>query len=164
LKRLFSYIDRAIEALVIIVFALIVLAGLAQVFNRYFLNLSLSWSEEFQRYGQIWLVFLAVPAAYRRAMHMGVEGLRGLLPPAGRKILRRIVDALWVCLGGTIVYATIQLMGVLQFQRSAGLGVPMHWAYGGILLGALYMILVGLRQLFGEPPAVPVEPGEPAGM
>ncbi len=150
MKSLFQIIDRAVEALVIIIFALIVLVGLAQVFNRYFLNLSLSWSEEFQRYGQIWLVFLAVPVAYRRAMHMGIEGLRARLPPRGRDIGVRIIDCLWITLGGAIALGTLQLMAVLRFQRSSGLGLPMHWVYMGVLIGALYMVLVGLRRLFSR--------------
>jgi len=150
MRAVFSLVDRVVEALVVIIFAVIVVVGLAQVSNRYFLNMSLSWSEELQRYGQIWLVFLAVPAAYRRTLHMGIEGLRGRLGSRHRKLLERAIDALWVALGGAIAYGTVLLMGVLKSQRSAGLGLPMHWVYAGVLLGALYMVFVGIRRLLGE--------------
>ena len=152
MKPVFGAIDRSIEALIVFIFFAIVAVGAAQVFNRYFLNASLSWSEEFQRYGQIWMVFLAIPAAYRRGMHMGVEGLKAMLPERGRDLLIRFIDVLWIGLGGTIAVGTLQLMTVLQTQRSAGLGLPMHWVYGGVLIGALYMVLVGGRRLFS--PAV----------
>ncbi len=145
--RFLSYIDRIIETVVIVAFAAMITVGAAQVFNRYFLNMSLSWSEEFQRYGQIWLVFLAVPIAYRRGMHMGIAGLRNVLSENGRKWFIRAIDVLWIVLGGAIALGTAQFMGVLSTQRSAGLGLPMNWVYAGILIGALYMVLIGIRRI-----------------
>jgi TRAP-type C4-dicarboxylate transport system permease small subunit len=140
-------IDRLVESALIVIFAAMIAVGAAQVFNRYFLNISLSWSEEFQRYGQIWLVFLAVPVAYRRGMHMGIDGLRRFLGENGRRWFTRVIDMLWLVLGGAIALGTWQFMGPLSTQRSAGLSLPMHWVYAGVLLGACYMMLVGLRRL-----------------
>jgi TRAP-type C4-dicarboxylate transport system permease small subunit len=145
--RLMSYIDRVVETVVIVTFAAMITVGAAQVFNRYFLNVSLSWSEEFQRYGQIWLVFLAVPIAYRRSMHMGIAGLRNVLGENGRKWFIRVIDLLWIILGGAIALGTLQFMGVLSTQRSAGLGLPMNWLYAGILTGSCYMVLIGIRRI-----------------
>jgi TRAP-type C4-dicarboxylate transport system permease small subunit len=142
-----SYIDRMVETVVVVTFAAMITVGTAQVFNRYFLNVSLSWSEEFQRYGQIWLVFLAVPIAYRRSMHMGIAGLRNYLSDNSRKWFVRTVDLLWIFLGGAIALGTLQFMGVLSTQRSAGLGLPMNWVYAGILIGACYMVLIGIRRI-----------------
>nr|WP_306264636.1 TRAP transporter small permease [Pararhizobium sp. IMCC3301] len=147
MKRLMGWIDRVVETVVIGLFAAMIAVGTAQVFNRYFLNMSLSWSEEFQRYGQIWLVFLAIPIAYRRGMHMGIEGLRSYLGESGRLWFARFIDSLWLVLGGFIAAGTSQFLGVLSTQRSAGLNLPMNWVYMGVLIGALYMILIGVRRL-----------------
>jgi TRAP-type C4-dicarboxylate transport system permease small subunit len=148
--RLMSAIDRTVEAAVIVVFGAMIAVGTAQVFNRYFLNVSLSWSEEFQRYGHIWLVFLAIPIAYRRGMHMGIAGLRNFLGAHGQVWFTRAIDVLWLVLGGAIALGTYRLMGVLSTQRSAGLGLPMHWVYAGVLIGASYMILIGVRRLLAS--------------
>lgn len=147
MRRMMSWIDRAVETMVVVLFAAMISVGTAQVFNRYFLNISLSWSEEFQRYGQIWLVFLAVPIAYRRGMHMGIEGLRRYLGESGRRWFMRGLDILWLVLGGSIATGTFRFLGVLSTQRSAGLSMPMHWVYMGVLLGALYMCLISVRRL-----------------
>ena len=69
LKRLFAAIDRGVEACVAAIFAAMCVVGLLQVFNRFVLNKSLSWSEEFQIYCHVWIVFLAIPIAYRRGAH-----------------------------------------------------------------------------------------------
>lgn len=156
MQRVLTVIDRLVETTVVVIFAAMILVGTAQIFNRYFLNASLSWSEEFQRYGQIWLVFLAIPVAYRRGLHMGIEGLRGILGESGRRAMMRAIDILWLVLGGAIALGTLQFMGVLATQRSAGLGLPMDWAYSGILGGAFYIIFIAVRRLAASFAGLPV--------
>lgn len=152
-------IDRAVETSIVAIFGAIVLVGAAQVFNRYVLNYSLSWSEEFQRYGQIWMVFLAIPVAYRRGLHMGIEGLRNILGDAGRRRLVCIIDVLWLVLGGSIAIGTIRFMSLLSTQRSPGMGLPMHWVYGGILLGSVYMLFISVRRIVAFVTGKPVLDG-----
>lgn len=149
-KRLMSGIDRFVETAVIVIFAAMIVVGTAQVFNRYFLNVSLSWSEEFQRYGQIWLVFLAVPIAYRRGMHMGIDGLRKYLGKSGLRWFERLIDILWLVLAAYISVGTFRFLGVLSTQRSAGMNLPMNFVYAGVLIGAVYMFLIGARRLFAS--------------
>ena len=68
---LFRAVDRAVEYLLFLFFLAFTLVGGLQVFNRFVLGLPLSWSEEFQKYGHIWMVMLAIPVAYRRGAHLG---------------------------------------------------------------------------------------------
>ena len=150
MKRLVSLVDRAVEILVVGIFAAMIVVGAAQVSNRYFLNVSLSWSEEFQRYGQIWLVFLAIPIAYRRGMHMGIDGLRNYLGISAKRWFVRFIDVLWLMLAGAILIGTIRFLPILSTQRSAGMHLPMNWVYMGIVIGSLYTILVGVRRLTGS--------------
>jgi TRAP-type C4-dicarboxylate transport system permease small subunit len=145
--RILDAIDRAMETLVFVIFLAIVVVGTLQVFNRFALNVSLSWSEEFQRYGQIWIVFLGIPIAYRRGAHIGLEMLHARLGPAGRRALAVVIELLWIGLAVAILIGTWRLMAFLQFQRSPGLGLRMDWVYGGILGGALYTVLVAARRL-----------------
>ncbi|MCB1486612.1 MAG: TRAP transporter small permease [Bauldia sp.] len=158
MKALPAAIDRLVEAIVIACFFAIVVVGAAQIFNRYFLNLSLSWSEEFQRYGQIWMVFLGIPVAYRRGMHIGMDTLHAMLPQKDRRYYVLVIDLLWMVLAVALLIGTFQLMRVLQFQRSPGLGLPMSYVYGGVLGGGFYMAFVGLRRivanLAGNPPGL----------
>jgi TRAP-type transport system small permease protein len=160
--RAFDRLDRGVELLVFVIFLAIVIIGTVQVTNRFLLNASLSWSEEFQRYGQIWIVFLGIPVAYRRGAHIGLDLLPDRLPPAGRRVFSVIVELLWLGLALAIFVGTWRLMGFLQFQRSPGLGLRMDWVYWGIGLGALYTILVALRRLAGHLRHEP-EPGGPGG-
>ena len=65
LNKVVSGVDRGAEWLAAAIFGVIVAIALVQVFCRYTLNVSLSWSEEAQIFGHIWIVFLGIPIAYR---------------------------------------------------------------------------------------------------
>jgi TRAP-type C4-dicarboxylate transport system permease small subunit len=159
MARALALVDRAVETLIFVAFLAIVLVGTAQVVNRYGFNTSLSWSEEFQRYGQIWVVFLGIPVAYRRGMHIGMDMFDGHLSPRGKRIFSLLVDVLWLVLATAIIVGLSRLMSLLRMQHSPGLGLPMHWVYGGMLLGAFYMVLVALRRIAGNLAGRPLDPG-----
>ncbi|MBA4489804.1 TRAP transporter small permease [Paracoccus sp. S1E-3] len=141
------YLHRAVEGAAILLFLAIVLVAVAQIVNRFFLGNSLSWSEEFQRYGHIWLVLLAVTIAYRRGAHIGVDLLQGMLPGRPAAALRGLIDAAWLLLGVLIVCSAWKILGVSSRQISAGLGVTMDKVYAGFLLGGGYMILAAAERL-----------------
>ncbi|WP_158234180.1 TRAP transporter small permease [Oceaniglobus indicus] len=147
MHRLFREIDRLVETLIFVIFLAIVIVGTAQVLNRYALNSSLSWSEEFQKYGQIWLVFLSIPVAYRRGMHIGMDLLDDWFSPRGRRLFSLGIDFLWLLLAGSVLYGLNTLMPLLARQKSPGLGMPMDWAYGGLVVGMVYLIFVSLRRI-----------------
>ena len=81
MKTLFAAIDRFIELFVAAIFIGMVAIGSWQVFSRFVLNFTPSWSEEIQIFGHIWLVFLAIPIAYRRGAHITVEAIRRIMSP-----------------------------------------------------------------------------------
>ncbi len=78
--RLFAAIDRAVEFVLFAIFLTFTIVGGLQVFNRFVLGFPLSWSEEFQKFGHIWMVMLAIPVAYRRGAHLGMDMLLRLIP------------------------------------------------------------------------------------
>ena len=78
-------LDRAVETALFLIFLAFTIVGGLQVFNRFVLGLPLSWSEEFQKFGHIWMVFLAIPVAYRRGAHIGMDIVCFRFNPGGMK-------------------------------------------------------------------------------
>lgn len=148
MTRFWAVIDRTIELTIFVIFLGIVIVGTMQVCNRFFLNLSLSWSEELQRYGQIWIVFLGVPVAYRHCAHIGMETLTDMLSQRGRGMFFAVVDLLWIALAVALITGTIELSHFLQMQKSPGMRLPMHLVYAAIPIGSGYMIIIALRRLY----------------
>jgi TRAP-type transport system small permease protein len=149
-ERLNASLDRFIEASIALLFGAMVVVGGLQVFNRFVINQSLSWGEEFQRYAHIWVIFLAIPVAYNRGAHIGMQVLFNKLPGRLQKAFSILFDLIWLLLAAALVRYTLDLVRIGQNQISAGLGVAMSWIYAGQLIGGVYLCVVAVRKLAGH--------------
>ena len=148
MTRLFAWIDRGVEYAVAAIFAAMCAVGLLQVFNRFVLNRSLSWSEEFQIYCHVWIVFLAIPIAYRHGAHMSVEAFRSRLPRALARLFDFAIEMLWVWFAVSLAWLAWRVSEVAKLQSSPGLDLPMNWVYYSMVVGGAYLLLVVLRRIF----------------
>jgi TRAP-type C4-dicarboxylate transport system permease small subunit len=152
MKSLFAAIDRAMEYAVAAIFIGMVSIGAWQVFSRFVLNHTPSWSEEIQIFGHIWLVFLAIPIAYRRGAHITVEAIRRVMAPWMNMALDLANELLWIGFAIATAYYSYRVSLVTQNSVSPGLEIPMSYPYYGMILGSVYLLLVVIRRLFGELP------------
>ncbi|WP_316978297.1 TRAP transporter small permease [Shumkonia mesophila] len=150
LSRLFRYIDRVIELAISGMFMAILVVGGLQIFYRFVLNNPLTWSEEFQKFGHIWIVFLAIPVAYNRGSHIFMNVIRDRLPGSLQFAIGLIVDLMWVVLAGSLGFLTERIMKVARFQVSPALEIPMNYVYVGLVIGGSYMLFVALRKCAGH--------------
>ncbi len=148
--KLFKYLDRGMEFFVVFVFSLMVLVGGMQVFNRFILNQSLSWSEEFQKFAHIWVVFLTIPIGYSKSSHIGMELFASKLPARLRKVLGGFIDILWFGLAVSLTVYTWRIMQVTKSQTSPGMDIRMDHVYLGLFIGAAYLVVMALRKLAGR--------------
>ena len=160
MRAMFRGIDRAMEFALFAIFLAFSLVGGLQIFNRFVLGLPLSWSEEFQKFGHIWMVFLAIPIAYRRGAHIGMDVVLIRMPPAFRCMIGLAIEILWLLLAAAIGFYTIKVMEVAKFQESPGLGWRMDYVYAGMVIGAAYLALIALQRIvahFRPDLAMPVQ-------
>jgi len=153
MKPLFAAIDRFIELFVAGIFIGMVVIGSWQVFSRFVLNSTPSWSEEVQIFGHIWLVFLAIPIAYRRGAHITVEVSRQIMSAWISKALDLLIEMLWVGFAVATAYYSYRVSLVTRNSVSPGLEIPMSYPYYGMVLGSAYLLFVVIRRFFGELPS-----------
>ena len=147
MQRVFAAIDRGAEWLVAAVLGVIVVIALVQVVNRFALNSSLSWSEEAQIFGHIWIVFLGIPIALQRGAHLFIETFWDKLPPRARYVFDFTVEVLWGAFGVSLVILGWMVATVAHIQESPGLEIPMSWPYASLVVGGAYLVLVAARRL-----------------
>jgi TRAP-type C4-dicarboxylate transport system permease small subunit len=148
LKKVFAWIDRGVESGVAAIFAAMCAVGLLQVFNRFVLNRSLSWSEEFQIFCHVWIVFLAIPIAYRRGAHLAVESFSSLLPPRARRVFDFLIELLWIWFALALAWLSWRVSEVAKLQSSPGLELPMNYVYYSMVAGGAYLFFVVVRRIF----------------
>jgi TRAP-type C4-dicarboxylate transport system permease small subunit len=147
--RFISAIDRGAELLVAAIFAIIFIIAILQVINRYVFNISLSWSEEAQIFGHIWIVFLGIPVAYRRGAHLYIETYCDMLPPKPRMVFNLLIELMWAAFAVSLVWLGWMVAQVAHMQESPGLEVPMSYPYYGLVLGGAYLLFVALCRISG---------------
>jgi TRAP-type C4-dicarboxylate transport system permease small subunit len=74
------------------------------VFTRYFLNFTFSWTEEVAVGAFVWVIFLGFANAYKNKSVIGVEVLVKLLPARGRLMLEAISSLIVVLLSSSMFY------------------------------------------------------------
>src|SRR3954470_3548589 len=134
IARAFGWVDRGVELALFVVFLVFTLVGGLQVFNRFVLGLPLSWSEEFQKFGHIWMVMLAIPVAYRRGAHLGMDMVLMLLPSAAQRGLGLLPEGVWLGLALAIGRYTLVVMQVAHSKETPGRVLPMDQVYAGMVI------------------------------
>lgn len=112
-----------------------------QVFSRFFLKTSLSWSEESARYLMAWLVFLGTAVALRKQALIGVEAVADAVSPSMRRILKSLVYLVCLAFGLFLFLKGIDMLDVVKNQKSPAMRISMTWVYAAVPVGGLLMAL-----------------------
>lgn len=128
LKLIDEHFEEAI--IVALISAMSLLVG-AQVFMRYVMSASLSWSEELSRYLFIWLTYLGVAFAVRRDAHIRVTMLVSVFSPGWQVAARILTHAIFAGFAAFVMYqGWFMVERTFRFgQTSASLGIPMGYVY-----------------------------------
>lgn len=147
LRALDARVARWERGAAVALLAVTVVIVILQVFFRYVLNSSLSWSEEAARYLFIWAALLGFSSSVEAGRLFSFEMLAARLPPTGRRICAALfalaaVAFLWALVvhGGSLAAKTMS-------QSSPAIGMPMAIAYAALPVGGVLIALHFLARL-----------------
>jgi TRAP-type C4-dicarboxylate transport system permease small subunit len=116
---------------------------LIEVIRRYIFGASSPWGEMTARYAFVYLTYVAAAEGIRQGRHIRIDLLPNRIPPATIKWLEMYIDALTILLAGTVIYYSLELIGILW---SAGIvmtaaDVNMAFAHAALPLGWILIII-----------------------
>lgn len=153
LKLLCKQMDQYLEeALIVILLSLMSILIGVQVFMRYVMGDSLTWSEELARYCFIWCTYLGVSYAVKTKVHICVEAAVNQLPATLHKWSRIIVHIVFIIFALLVVKEGYALsMKIFKFgQTSSSLGIPMGWIYLAPTVGFGLVIIRLVQEIYKE--------------
>ena len=138
LRRLYQDLEQYFCAFLMV---LMVFCLGAQVFFRFVLNASLTWSEELSRFAFIWLVYMGAVLGAKERIHIRVTAFHHLLPARARGWVIPAADLLWVSINLTFAWqGALQVGHLLRFSYiSPALQWNMALIYAIVPLGFLLM-------------------------
>lgn len=129
---IFNAVSKTLEWFVIIIFALLVLDVLFQVFSRYILGTSFTWTEEFARFALIWMTILGAAYLNGKREHLSMDFLYQKFSEKNQRKASILIEVLIflfalivMVIGGlNLVYTTLHLE-----QLSGTLRIPLGYVY-----------------------------------
>ena len=116
--------------------------GMFQIVTRFVLEQPAEWTEVMIRFSLIWMVFLAIPAAFRQGALVSVDVLYRKSPPKMRRVLDWVVSIAAMTLIGIIIWWGWDYARRGGVQSMAGLeSVSMFWAYLAMPVGGVFCII-----------------------
>lgn len=143
MKKAFLMFERgATFAALLGACAMLVIAaslGMFQIVTRFVLEQPAEWTEVLIRFTLIWMVFLAIPSAFRQGAMVSVDVLYRWSPPRIRRVLDYVVALAALALIGVIIWFGWDYAQRGGVQSMAGLeSVSMFWAYVAMPVGGVF--------------------------
>lgn len=121
---------------------------LVSVVLRYLFSITFRWSDELTRFIFIYLVFLAIPIAFRNKSHARIEFFVSFFPLGLQKWLDKIIDlAIAVCVIVISFSSVIIISGQLGRTPSPGLNLPRGYIYVIVPIGFALLLIEIFRRL-----------------
>lgn len=151
MEKTYQVLNKVIETLLVIIFALLVIDVVWQVVSRYIVGQSSSFTEEFARFSLIWLTVLG--AAYingSKEGHLSMDFLLSKLPEAKKAKRQKIIQILMAVFaliimvlgGGNLVYVTLSLG-----QISSALQIPLGFVYAIVPISGIMIIFFSIYNI-----------------
>ncbi len=155
--KVLKLIDEHIEEwILVITYTAMLLIATAQVFFRYVVNYSLSWSQDLLTYMFIWSVFIGVALAVKKRRHIRVELIHIVIPDKWKVIVNVFSNIVFMVFCAIVSYYSIVKVYKLIFvnpQISESTGLSMWMIQIAVPLGlllTLYRLIVDTKLLLVE--------------
>ena len=151
--KMVHWLDEYLEAgLAALLLAVVVTLITVQVFMRYVMQNSLSWSEELTLWLFVWFIWLATSYAFKRRAHVRVAVLDQIFSSRGQLILNIFNQLLIVVFLSVLIYQCFILMNMpfVAKQRSVVLGMPIQYFYASAPFGAALSLLRLVKNLSSD--------------
>jgi TRAP-type C4-dicarboxylate transport system permease small subunit len=148
LNRLIDGYCKLMEALLVLMLALMVVLVFGNVVMRYALNSGITISEELSRWLFVWMTFLGATVALKEHGHLGSDMLVSRLGPAGKKVCLVVGQVLmlyvtWLLFSGSLAQARIN-----ADVEAPVTGLSVAIFYGAGVVFAVSTAVILLRELW----------------
>ncbi|MBM6594733.1 TRAP transporter small permease [Microvirga pudoricolor] len=154
MARGIDWFFKALEALLVLLLAAMVVMVFGNVVLRYLFDTGIDVSEELSRYFFVWLTFIGAVVVARENAHLGVETLVVRFGDRGRKVCMVLSDIFIVICCAVFFWGTWQQAEINATNYAPITEISMLWVYGvgyftSIGLGLMAVLRI-LRVLTGR--------------
>jgi len=148
MKKIRTLLDKTLEFVCSSVLVIMIVTTLYQIFTRTVLNNPNTVTEEFVRFGLVWLSMLALAYVVGKRSHLAVTLLSDHLTVDNKRLLERVIQILFLVFAAVImVYGGWKAVSVTVGQISPSLSLSMGYVYAAVPVSGFIMFVYSLLNL-----------------
>ena len=150
LLKLKGWMTTALDFVLIVAVALLVLDVVWGVFSRYVLGEQTKWTEELARFLLIWVSLLGGAVAFGTKGHLGVDYFAGKFHPDVQKLMAVVVHLIVLFFAGAVfLYGGCRVVAdaLAMEQTTPALGWKMGHVYLALPVSGFFMVLYTIENL-----------------
>ncbi|PID60904.1 hypothetical protein CSB45_00080 [candidate division KSB3 bacterium] len=148
LHKKLVFLNKFIAGLLFVTMCVVVISA---VTLRYFFGITPRWTGELTQILFIHMVFLGIPIAFRKRMHVMIEFFVGLLPAKVKSGLDRFIDLAIIGFLTAVTISTIHMMsGRLGQTLTPGLKLPRMAIYIAVPICTVLLAIEVIRRFLDK--------------
>ena len=147
LRRVSNAVNNVVSYTGMILFVILIFACFAQVFFRFVLNNSLSWTEELARYCFIWMHMIGASLLIEANGHATVTVILDLMHGAVRKVFDILIELIILFNGVVMLHSGWVLSYSSRNNLSTAMSVPMWMINSSVAVGGLLLVFQALVRI-----------------
>ena len=128
----------------------IVIIVFYQVFGRYVLNSSPTWTESFALVLVLYVTLIGAAVGVRDAGHIGMESLLVLVPEKIRERIELVIHALVIVFAASMIYNGFVLGSSVWSYKIPNLGLPESIRYAPLIISGALIILFSIEHIVAQ--------------
>ena len=144
IRNVLHNIDRNGERyLLLILYALIVVTIIMEVFRRFVLSYSSLWAEEIARYALIYISWIGASAAIKERVHIRIDLILPIVGNKGRAMIMIFGDFMTIVLAVIAFWWSLDslLVSIKFGSVTHGLRISLAWFLAAVPLGFAMMVV-----------------------
>lgn len=144
MKNAQNFCQKVEDIIMVVTFAIMVIATFIQVMNRNITKIPVTGFEEASKYCMVYMVLLGTEIGLRDGTQISVTAITDKIKGKAKVVVQMIAKALVVVFSAIMFYESIGLlqMQISSGQTSPGLGLPMVVPYFALVLSFAIITLV----------------------
>ncbi|ARF14035.1 MULTISPECIES: TRAP transporter small permease [Sporosarcina] len=147
------WIDHNVERVILfLLLSVMTIVIILQVFMRYVVESSLTWSEELARFCFVWLIYIGISYGVKRARHIRVEALLSVFKRRGKYVINMIAHLMFLFFALIAVYYGFTIYQAIKDtgQVAPSIRISMSIMYLGMPIGMLLTSVRLIQRIYIE--------------
>lgn len=163
-EKISGFIDMLCNAAATVILIAMTIMYFSAIVSRYVVGSGFRGSEEFTRYGMIWMIYIGSVLISKDNGHLNVSILENMLSAKYRRYLLLTQRLLMIAYLSVMVHVSMQMVEIGRLQTSPNMDIPMNIVYSifpiSFSLMVVQLIFISIRDMLGDRAQTPRQAGD----